>query len=112
VTVVSSVIVVSAVTPPVLLAIFALALIYRQIQKRYVATSRELKRCARDGPPVDSCLLDTGFVAPVCVARSSMPLSQSLGHHVLQGRGCIASCLVKARLIADTCVAVTRCKSL
>ena len=51
VTVVSSVIVVSAVTPPVLLAIFALALIYRQIQKRYVATSRELKRCASDGPP-------------------------------------------------------------
>ena len=45
VTVVSSVLVVSVVTPPVLLAIVALALVYRQIQRRYVATSRELKRC-------------------------------------------------------------------
>ena len=44
-TVVSSVIVVSIVTPPVLLAIVALALVYSQIQRRYVATSRELKRC-------------------------------------------------------------------
>ncbi len=73
VTVVSSVIVVSAVTPPVLLAIFALALIYRQIQKRYVATSRELKRYACNGPPFDSCFLDTEFIAHACVARLCMP---------------------------------------
>ena len=45
VTVVSSVIVVSVVTPPVLLPILALALVYSRIQRRYVATSRELKRC-------------------------------------------------------------------
>ena len=45
VAVVSSVIVVSVVTPPVLLAIVLLALVYRQIQRLYIATSRELKRC-------------------------------------------------------------------
>lgn len=43
--VVSSVIVISVVTPPVLLAIVLLAFVYRQIQRRYIATSRELKRC-------------------------------------------------------------------
>ena len=76
VTVVSSAIVVSAVTPPVLLAIFALALIYRQIQKRYVATSRELKRCARDGPPVAHASSSQGL--------SHMPLRCPSVHAVQQ----------------------------
>lgn len=45
VAVVSSMIVITIVTPPVLIAVVLLALIYRQIQMRYIATSRELKRC-------------------------------------------------------------------
>ena len=44
VAVVSSMIVITIVTPPVLIAVVLLALIYRQIQMRYIATSRELKR--------------------------------------------------------------------